>query len=242
MFIAWSAVILGSVPYDAAAAASASGATFDPLAVLRASGDSFGSTVRLFSLLAVCTSFVGFYYGLTDFFADVLGFDTKGVGSSDGGEQNMAVLEPKVAKKALAVREEEEEEEKGQEEAAAPITALRTPGEKALLGAPTTALRTPGEKALLGALTLLPPLGFAVGDPSIFFSALDNGGTYGVMTLFGILPAAMAWAQRYGEGRDPDTAFAEEALPGGKLTLLAMIAAGAAFVSVETWERIEALT
>jgi hypothetical protein len=122
--------------------------------------------------------------------------------------------------------EEEEEEEKEQEEAAAP----------------TTALRTPGEKALLGALTLLPPLGFAVGDPSIFFSALDNGGTYGVMTLFGILPAAMAWAQRYGEGRDPDTAFAEEALPGGKLTLLAMIAAGAAFVSVETWERIEALT
>ena len=226
MFIAWSAVILGSVPYDAAAAASASGATFDPLAVLRASGDSFGSTVRLFSLLAVCTSFVGFYYGLTDFFADVLGFDTKGVGSSDGGEQNMAALEPKVAKKALAVREEEEEEEKEQEEAAAP----------------TTALRTPGEKALLGALTLLPPLGFAVGDPSIFFSALDNGGTYGVMTLFGILPAAMAWAQRYGEGRDPDTAFAEEALPGGKLTLLAMIAAGAAFVSVETWERIEALT
>ena len=63
MFIAWSAVILGSVPYDAAAAASASGATFDPLAVLRASGDSFGSTVRFFSLLAVCTSFVGFYYG-----------------------------------------------------------------------------------------------------------------------------------------------------------------------------------
>ena len=165
---------------------------------------------------------MGFYYGLTDFFADVLGFDTKGVGSSDGGEQNMAVRVPKVAKKAIAVREEEEEEE----EAAAPATALRTPG----------------EKALLGALTLLPPLGFAVGDPSILFSALDNGGTYGVMTLFGILPAAMAWAQRYGEGRDPDTAFAEEALPGGKLTLLAMIAAGAAFVSVETWERIETLT
>ena len=142
----------------------------------------------------------------------------------------MAVLEPKVAKKAIAVREEEEDEkeedEKEEEEAAAP----------------TTALRTPGEKALLGALTLLPPLGFAVGDPSIFFSALDNGGTYGVMTLFGILPAAMAWAQRYGEGRDPDTAFAEEALPGGKLTLLAMIASGAVFVSVETWERIEALT
>ena len=162
---------------------------------------------------------MGFYYGLTDFFADVLGFDTKGVGSSDGGEQNMAVRVPKVAKKAIAVREEEEE-----------------------AAAPATALRTPGEKALLGALTLLPPLGFAVGDPSILFSALDNGGTYGVMTLFGILPAAMAWAQRYGEGRDPDTAFAEEALPGGKLTLLAMIAAGAAFVSVETWERIETLT
>ena len=42
MFIAWCAVILGSVPFDAADAAVAAGETFDPLALLRSSGDAFG--------------------------------------------------------------------------------------------------------------------------------------------------------------------------------------------------------
>jgi hypothetical protein len=46
------------------------------------------------------------------------------------------------------------------------------------------------------ALTILPPLACAAAVPDIFFSALDIAGTYGVMTLFGVLPAVLAWRQR----------------------------------------------
>jgi len=48
-------------------------------------------------------------------------------------------------------------------------------------------------------LILLPPLLVACINPSIFFDALDNAGTYGISVLFGIIPAAMAWQQRYGD-------------------------------------------
>ncbi len=47
---------------------------------------------------------------------------------------------------------------------------------------------------------LLPPLAFALLKPDIFLSALDYAGTYGVMSLFGVLPAVLAWRQRYGSG------------------------------------------
>lgn len=48
------------------------------------------------------------------------------------------------------------------------------------------------------ALTILPPLALSLTSPDIFYAALDIAGTYGVMTLFGLIPAAMAWQQRYG--------------------------------------------
>jgi len=234
MFIAWCAVILGSVPFDAADAAVAAGETFDPLALLRSSGDAFGEgphglgcasaaprhlgrasavgeVVRVFSLLAVSTSFVGFYYGLTDFFADALGLDQR-------NERAAAAGGGAAAAAGAAERGEEPREE----------------GDAA-------ARRTPQQRALLTALALLPPLGFALSDPSIFFSALDNAGTYGILTLFGIIPAAMAWAQRYGDGdAEPGDAVAPAALPGGRATLVAMIVAAGAVVSVETWERLAA--
>mmetsp|Transcript_41026 Transcript_41026/g.76301 ORF Transcript_41026/g.76301 Transcript_41026/m.76301 type:complete len:96 (-) Transcript_41026:72-359(-) len=91
---------------------------------------------------------------------------------------------------------------------------------------------------MLAALTLLPPLGFSLYDPSIFFSALDNAGTYGILTLFGIIPAAMAWSQRYGE--DAADTVAPETLPGGKFSLAAMVAAASGIIGVETWERVVA--
>lgn len=50
------------------------------------------------------------------------------------------------------------------------------------------------------ALTTLPPLGLALTFPGLFLSALDSAGAYGVMTLFGLLPAAMAWRIRYVPG------------------------------------------
>ena len=81
MFVAWSAVILGTIPYDAPADAAT-----DPLGALRASGDGLGETLRVFSLLAVGTSFIGFTLGLVDFAADLLGMPDAEMDLSEGSE------------------------------------------------------------------------------------------------------------------------------------------------------------
>jgi tyrosine-specific transport protein len=46
-------------------------------------------------------------------------------------------------------------------------------------------------------LILGPPLILAIIEPTIFFNALESAGTFGISLLFGLLPAAMAWQQRY---------------------------------------------
>ena len=53
-------------------------------------------------------------------------------------------------------------------------------------------------------LTSVPPLIMAVLNPDAFFAALDIAGTYGVLVLFGILPALMAWSERYGLGGEAE--------------------------------------
>ncbi|KAJ7550995.1 hypothetical protein O6H91_07G128600 [Diphasiastrum complanatum] len=80
-------------------------------------------------------------------------------------------------------------------------------------------------------LTLLPPLGLALISPGIFFQALDFAGTYGVLVLFGILPAAMAWAERYTDGCPPSTLPA--IVPGGRLTLALIVGAASLVISTE---------
>jgi tyrosine-specific transport protein len=49
---------------------------------------------------------------------------------------------------------------------------------------------------LLYVLVLVPPALIAVGDPAVFFLALDAAGTYGVSILFGILPTLLTWKLR----------------------------------------------
>lgn len=73
------------------------------------------------------------------------------------------------------------------------------------------------EVPLYGAI-LLPPLAVAVTDPDIFFAALDTAGTFGISLLCGVLPAAMAWQQRYGGDADEKIATLP-LVPGGKATL-----------------------
>ena len=179
MFISWSAVILGSVPYDAA---SAAGGTFDPLLALREAGGAFGGVLRVFSLLAVTTSLIGFSYGLTDFFADLFGMDA----SLDEGKERPAE-----------------------------------------------------QKATLYALALVPPVAIATyaitEDPSLFFSVVDNAGTYGILVIFGLLPALMAWEQRYGADAEP---LVEDAVPGGRAGLAAIAGGAAAVIGLETWEKV----
>ena len=54
-------------------------------------------------------------------------------------------------------------------------------------------------KPLLFAGGLIPPLIFSVGNPDIFYDALDYGGAFGVSTLFLVLPPIMVWKMRYNE-------------------------------------------
>uniref|UniRef100_A0A5B7AQY3 Tyrosine-specific transport protein n=1 Tax=Davidia involucrata TaxID=16924 RepID=A0A5B7AQY3_DAVIN len=70
-------------------------------------------------------------------------------------------------------------------------------------------------------LTLIPPLVLSLLDPEIFFKALDFAGTYGVLVLFGVFPAAMSWSDRYsGSTQSPKLPLL---VPGGRLTLSLVI-------------------
>ncbi|AFZ25091.1 amino acid permease [Cylindrospermum stagnale PCC 7417] len=73
MFLAWNAVILGSVSPDMLKLASVGATVFDPLQVLRTggAGELLGVLVSIFSEFAIATSFIGFVYGLLDFFKDI---------------------------------------------------------------------------------------------------------------------------------------------------------------------------
>ncbi|GLC35572.1 hypothetical protein PLESTM_000338900 [Pleodorina starrii] len=87
------------------------------------------------------------------------------------------------------------------------------------------------------ALVVLPPILLSTASPGIFFASLDIAGTYGVMTLYGMMPAAMAWASRYGGSGNGATvatvaaaADAAAAATGGPVAAAAGAAAGDAAV------------
>ncbi|MGD1908581.1 MAG: amino acid permease [Leptolyngbyaceae cyanobacterium] len=71
----------------------------------------------------------------------------------------------------------------------------------------------------LFSLVLLPPMGFSALNAGIFFEALDYAGTFGISVLFGIVPAVMAWKERYAAKRKSSMSL----VPGGRVTLTAMI-------------------
>jgi len=73
MFLAWNAVILGSISPDMLHGTSNGRSVFDPLQVLRAggAGEWLGVLVSIFSEFAIATSFIGFVYGLLDLLKDI---------------------------------------------------------------------------------------------------------------------------------------------------------------------------
>ncbi|KAK2971925.1 hypothetical protein RJ640_011706, partial [Escallonia rubra] len=84
-------------------------------------------------------------------------------------------------------------------------------------------------------LTLIPPLILSQLDPEIFFKALDFAGTYGVLVLFGIFPAAMAWADRYSSSSQPSEL--PLLVPGGRLTLSLVIGGAGSVILSEIIEK-----
>ncbi|MFN6481875.1 MULTISPECIES: amino acid permease [unclassified Nostoc] len=73
MFLAWNAVILGSISPNMLHGTSDARSVFDPLQILRAgsAGEWLGVLVSIFSEFAIATSFIGFVYGLLDLFKDI---------------------------------------------------------------------------------------------------------------------------------------------------------------------------
>ncbi|CAM6098858.1 unnamed protein product [Calypogeia fissa] len=168
MFIAWDAVILGNVSFDPNGVTQG---VVDPLLALESSNGIVAPLVKVFSLLAVATSYIGFVLGLSDFLSDWLKMPAGG-----------------------------------------------------------------SRKSVPYILTLFPPLALALTYPGIFFDALDFAGTYGVLVLFGILPAAMAWSERYSDRCLPPAT--PPLVPGGKLTLVAVIGFAVVIISSEVLEQV----
>ncbi|MBL1198685.1 MAG: tyrosine transporter [Nostoc sp. GBBB01] len=74
----------------------------------------------------------------------------------------------------------------------------------------------------LYSLVLFPPMTFGTLNPTIFFTALDYTGTFSISVLGGIIPALMTWKQR--QEQKNSNSIHQSLVPGGKLTLIAMIA------------------
>ncbi|CEM06813.1 unnamed protein product [Vitrella brassicaformis CCMP3155] len=95
-------------------------------------------------------------------------------------------------------------------------------------GFPSLSKASPAvERAALYCTILIPPAIVAAIDPQIFFGALDNAGTFGISVLFGIIPAAMAWNERYNTAT---LAATPPLVPGGKITLAIMIGIASALI------------
>ena len=167
--------------------ASSSSSSLDPVAALSASSPLAAPLVATFSLLALITSFVGFVLGLTDFLADALPTERAREGAEAG------------------------EQAGGPRGQTAPLArSLRSLRSLLPLNAGGRA-RAPVPYAL----TLLPPLAGAIAFPGAFLSALSAAGTYGVMALFGVLPAAVAGVARK-KRREEAAARGEERGQGGE--------------------------
>lgn len=78
--------------------------------------------------------------------------------------------------------------------------------------------KTPIGRFILCLLVYIPPLAFAIGNPSIFLNALHYAGGFGCALLLGLLPILMAWAGRY-----IHRFKGEELLPGGKMVLTILL-------------------
>ncbi|HYX14445.1 MAG TPA: aromatic amino acid transport family protein [Nostoc sp.] len=80
----------------------------------------------------------------------------------------------------------------------------------------------------LYSLALFPPLTLGTLNPSIFFTALDYTGTFGISVLGGIIPALMSWKQR--QEQDNSDSINQPLVPGGKVTLIVMLGVASAMM------------
>lgn len=100
-------------------------------------------------------------------------------------------------------------------------------------------LPTGQNKPLPYILTIIPPLLLSLLNPEIFFKALDFAGTYGVLLLFGIIPAAMSWSER--NSNSTSSLKLPELVPGGRITLLMVLGSSGYVILSELFENFQHL-
>lgn len=89
------------------------------------------------------------------------------------------------------------------------------------------------------ALVLAPPTFFAAVNPGVFNNAIKVAGVFGVLSLFGVLPPAMAWFDRYTQRTQTPLPVKESTLvPGGKPVLLLTAAFAAGVIAQDVLTRI----
>jgi tyrosine-specific transport protein len=93
--------------------------------------------------------------------------------------------------------------------------------------------KDPQGKGLLCFLVIALPLAFALIYPKIFLLALSYAGSFGAISLFGILPAAMVWVGRYHKKIQ-----ALRLLPGGKVPLVIIFIGAIAVIGLQIYHDI----
>ena len=220
MFISWSYVILGIVPSSSNEILSGSDGggydtIVDPLLYLRQGSTNdtlLGQLILVFSLLAVATSFLGFTYGLIDFYADLFRWDGTLSNNNNNnqnddydeensmGNNNDLSLITRTSSSTTTETNElnlinDEEMDDSDNNVNFNLSQwIDMVGDKLFIV--PQSLR----KWFLLVVAIGPPICIATwnsNNPSLFFDALDNAGVYGILVLFGLLPPIMAWKQRY---------------------------------------------
>jgi tyrosine-specific transport protein len=83
-------------------------------------------------------------------------------------------------------------------------------------------------KALLCLAVIALPLVFSLIYPKLFLIALRYAGGFGALVLFALLPAAMVWSGRYRLNKKEP-----QLLPGGKISLLAIVVTALAIMGLQ---------
>ena len=105
-----------------------------------------------------------------------------------------------------------------------------------VFGIPTSSAQFQQYKAPLFLLVFAPAVALSLGNPDIFYQALEYGGAFGVSTLFLLLPPLMVWNQRYRQVDQP--VVTQPLVPLGKLPLVGMGAVGLALVLQQGGEKL----
>lgn len=93
--------------------------------------------------------------------------------------------------------------------------------------------KTKTGRAILFSLTFFPPLILALSDPRAFLIALGYAGAFGVVILLGLLPALMAWSNRYRLNKK--TLYT---VRGGKSALIIVIIFSVLVISLEVANKL----